>query len=96
MRMRHLLFGGFRDGYKSTNGGARWTNLTKSLDADDRFVPHLSTTHIDQHSFAFAPHDARTIYLGNDGGIFKSTDGARVSPELGREPMHPKRLTPNA
>lgn len=66
---------GFRDGYKSTNGGTTWTNLTKSLDADDRFVPHLSTTHIDQHSFAFAPHDARTIYLGNDGGIFKSRDG---------------------
>lgn len=31
--------------------------------------------HPDSHAFAFDPNDNQTIYSGNDGGIFKSTNG---------------------
>lgn len=75
----NALYIGFRDGYKSSDGGATWTNVTKSLDAEGRFVPRQSTTHIDQHSIAFAPN---ALYLGNDGGIYKSLDGARTFTSL--------------
>ncbi|HEY1248859.1 MAG TPA: hypothetical protein VGE97_07730 [Nitrososphaera sp.] len=31
--------------------------------------------HTDNHSFAFDPNNHLTIYAGNDGGIYRSTDG---------------------
>ena len=31
--------------------------------------------HTDHHAFAFHPTDNMTIFAGNDGGIYKSTDG---------------------
>jgi hypothetical protein len=75
----NTLYVGFRDAYKSRDGGATWTNVTKSINDRYEFVPHLSTTHIDQHAFAAVPG---TIYFGNDGGIFKTTDGATTFTSL--------------
>ena len=75
------LFLGLRDAYRSTDGGATWTNLSKSLDEKGRFEPLRSTTHIDQHSFAAVPG---ALYFGNDGGIFKSTDGGNTLTSLSR------------
>jgi photosystem II stability/assembly factor-like uncharacterized protein len=34
-----------------------------------------ATIHPDHHSFAFDPLDHLTVYSGNDGGIYRSTDG---------------------
>jgi photosystem II stability/assembly factor-like uncharacterized protein len=34
-----------------------------------------SPGHVDYHKIVFAPSNANYIYVGNDGGIFKSTDG---------------------
>ena len=31
--------------------------------------------HVDHHAFAFDPTNSSVIYAGNDGGIYKSTDG---------------------
>jgi photosystem II stability/assembly factor-like uncharacterized protein len=31
--------------------------------------------HVDNHAFAFDPKNSSVIYAGNDGGIYKSTDG---------------------
>ena len=39
------------------------------------YNPFNSAAHPDQHSFAFAPNDPNTLYIGNDGGLWKSTDG---------------------
>ncbi|HTU70308.1 MAG TPA: sialidase family protein [Candidatus Baltobacteraceae bacterium] len=35
--------------------------------------------HEDHHAVVFDPHDQRTIYFGNDGGIFRSTDGGKTT-----------------
>ncbi len=75
----NTVYIGFRDAYKSTDAGATWTNVTKSLNDRWEFVPHLSSAHIDQHAFAAIPG---TIYIGNDGGIYKSTDGAATFTSL--------------
>jgi hypothetical protein len=38
------------------------------------YNPLLSNTHPDQHAFTFLPGNPSTIYIGNDGGIWKSTN----------------------
>jgi len=75
----NAVYIGFRDAFKSSDGGATWTNVTKSLNDDFDFVPHLSTTHIDQHAFAAVPG---TIWFGNDGGVYRTRDGAQTFQSL--------------
>jgi hypothetical protein len=50
--------------YKAVRTGGMWsvTNIGSSI-------------HPDNHAFAGHPTDHLTIYAGNDGGIYKSTDG---------------------
>lgn len=75
----NTIYIGYRDAYKSSDGGVTWTNVTKSLNEKWQFQPHLSTAHIDQHAFAAVPG---AIYIGNDGGVFKTTDGAATFTSL--------------
>jgi photosystem II stability/assembly factor-like uncharacterized protein len=64
------LYVGGRDVYKSTNGGVSWTNLTKSNNSYS-----VALAHPDQHALAFSSAGSGTIYIGNDGGIYKSDNG---------------------
>lgn len=48
--------------------------LAKSIDAIN-FNRSDSRLHADSHAIAVAPQNSSIIYTGNDGGIFKSTDG---------------------
>ena len=32
------------------------------------------SVHPDQHAIAFSPTDPNTVYVGNDGGIYRSPD----------------------
>lgn len=74
-----IVYVGMRDLYKSIDGGETFTNVTKGYKPDGNFDPAHSTSHVDQHALAFAP-DA--LYLGNDGGIFRSKDGAATFTSL--------------
>jgi len=49
----------------SVNGGTSFTNFDSGL-------------HADTHAITLAPSDAHIVYHGNDGGIFKSTDGGHT------------------
>jgi photosystem II stability/assembly factor-like uncharacterized protein len=51
---------------KTADGGVNWTDVTFGIDD----LP----VHPDQHAFAFGPDG--TLWLGNDGGVWKSTNGA--------------------
>ena len=55
---------------KSTNGGSSWFQLTFW----DTYYgnPYV---HADHHAIAFDPSTANVVYDGDDGGIFKTTDG---------------------
>lgn len=44
-----------------------WTNLTRKGSSGDSIHP-------DQHCIAFEPGNPDTIYVGNDGGLFRSPD----------------------
>jgi photosystem II stability/assembly factor-like uncharacterized protein len=71
------VFIGTRDIYRSEDGGVTWTNITRNFTPFGVFLdytPWLANTHPDQHAFAFAPSNPNVIYIGNDGGISKSTD----------------------
>ena len=60
-------------------GGASSSGCSKimqrSIDAGGIFTSNPKGLHADSHAVIFAPSDASIAYTGNDGGIFKSTDG---------------------
>ena len=57
--------------WKTTNGGLSWNRLSL---VGQRII------HEDQFSIAFKPGDPDTVYIGNDGGIYKTTDAAPPGP----------------
>lgn len=65
-----IYYAGGLDFWKSTNAGSNWTQKTNwySQGGAPQFV------HADQHAIAFAPSNTNIMYLGTDGGIFKSTN----------------------
>jgi uncharacterized protein (TIGR03437 family) len=71
----NTIYLGSRDVHKSTDGGMTFVNLNNSFTAAGAFTPFASNMHPDQHSLAFLPGDANTIFVGNDGGLHKSTNG---------------------
>ncbi len=54
--------------WKSTDGGVHWSSK----------YPWWRGVHPDMHYFAFNPLDPAILYNANDGGIFKTTNGANT------------------
>lgn len=54
-------------GVRSATGTWSWTNISAKTSGD--------SIHPDQHAIAFSPTDPNVVYIGNDGGIFRSPDG---------------------
>jgi len=50
-------------------------NGTSATAASVTFASNDANLHADMHAIAVSPSAPLTIYVGNDGGIFKSTDG---------------------
>ncbi|MBM4166180.1 MAG: T9SS type A sorting domain-containing protein [Ignavibacteria bacterium] len=59
----NVVWLGMTSFYKSTNGGTSFSDIL-SFDV-----------HVDQHAMEYAPSNPNKIVLGNDGGIFVSTNG---------------------
>lgn len=79
------IYLGSRDLYKSTDAGISWRNLTRNYTPSDEpfgYTPTISRTHPDQHSLAFARGNSNQFYIGNDGGISKTTDGGETFQSL--------------
>jgi hypothetical protein len=55
--------------YVTTTGGAQFDQIRWGTDPD-----YLAEVHGDTHTAAFDPDDPNIVYVGNDGGIDKSTD----------------------
>lgn len=60
-----IFLGGFST-FRSLDGGQTWEDNTKSYGG--------GPIHPDHHTFAFDPIEPKTIYLGTDGGVFRSRD----------------------
>ena len=52
------------------NGRLRWTNISSR--------PNRDSIHPDHHHIEFDPLDARTVYVCNDGGLFRSPDAGNT------------------
>lgn len=54
---------------KSTNGGTSWQTISS-------WSPYTASNyvHADNHDLEFLPGSTQTIFSGNDGGLFKSTN----------------------
>lgn len=74
----NAIYIGNRDLFRSTDGGANWSNMTniwfwdttQSPDAWN-YSPTTAKTHSDQQTLTFAPGDNNVAYIGHDGGITK-------------------------
>jgi photosystem II stability/assembly factor-like uncharacterized protein len=65
-----VVYAGGINAFKSLNGGTTWSQITSGYSP---FIhPYM---HVDQHAMAFDPNNASVMYFGNDGGMYKSTDG---------------------
>ncbi|HEY0048661.1 MAG TPA: FG-GAP-like repeat-containing protein [Pyrinomonadaceae bacterium] len=71
-----IIFVGTRDLWRSVNGGTNFTNITNNFSITGAYNPFNSRAHPDQHHFYISSSDPNIIYLANDGGFYKSTDGA--------------------
>jgi photosystem II stability/assembly factor-like uncharacterized protein len=57
--------------YKSADAGRSWTCLDWTQGCDGEF----RKIHADQHVLLFHPADPTTLYIGNDGGLFRTRNG---------------------
>jgi photosystem II stability/assembly factor-like uncharacterized protein len=63
------------DGIGPFNGGG---TFQYSNDGGATFVPSVNGLHADSHAVAIAPSSSNVVYTGNDGGVWKSTDGGHT------------------
>ena len=67
-----VIVGGI-DLYKSTDGGSTWNLISYWTGNCDTYV------HADQHEILFKPNNINAAIIGNDGGVFYSTDIGNAS-----------------
>jgi len=75
----NTVFAGGIDIYRSTDGAASWTQVSMWVPGTSGF----SYAHADQHVFAFFNGtNPPTIYVGNDGGVYRSLNNGTNWTEL--------------
>jgi photosystem II stability/assembly factor-like uncharacterized protein len=55
-------------GVRQADGSWKWTNISAKTPAGDSIHP-------DQHAITFGPDDPNVVYIGSDGGLYRSPDG---------------------
>jgi photosystem II stability/assembly factor-like uncharacterized protein len=65
----NTVYGGGLNIYRTTNGGTNWNAVSSGADPN-----YLLSVHSDHHAVAFDPKNSKVVYVGNDGGIYRSTD----------------------
>ncbi len=78
----NTVYVGTRDMWRSTDGGTAFTNITNNFSIAGSYNPFLSKAHPDQHHFWQSPSSPNNIMLANDGGLYRSTDGAATFTSL--------------
>ncbi|MEA2600879.1 MAG: hypothetical protein QOF89_1871 [Acidobacteriota bacterium] len=63
-------------GVRLESGAWRWSNVSDRNDGD--------SIHVDQHAVVFDPQTPGTLYVGNDGGVFRSRDTGETWESLNR------------
>jgi photosystem II stability/assembly factor-like uncharacterized protein len=66
----NILYFGSIDLYKSLDGAATWARITHNY-----LTGRAEPVHPDQHAGVIVPDSPNTVYFGNDGGVYRTTDG---------------------
>lgn len=72
----HVIIGGV-DLLKTTNGGTSWTQITEWANCSG-----LADIHADQHNLTFKPGSSSELLVGNDGGVYRSTNANNATPSF--------------
>jgi PKD repeat protein len=73
----NIVWVGGIDLFQSTTGGTTWVQQTHWTGSyGHQYV------HADQHQIIFSPGSSDIIYFGNDGGIWRCTDGTALLPTI--------------
>jgi PKD repeat protein len=73
----NTVFVGGIDLFKSTNGGNTWQQISHWYGGFG-----FQEVHADQHWIYFHPGSSTTIYFGNDGGVYMTTNGTAAIPAI--------------
>lgn len=68
-----IVYTGGIDLFKSTNGAASWTQISKWSNNNNLAAMQISTVHADQHAIVFNPfnnYSTNQMMFGNDGGVY--------------------------
>ncbi|WP_415328967.1 T9SS type A sorting domain-containing protein [Chryseobacterium sp. MMS23-Vi53] len=74
------------DLYKSTNGAASWTQISKWSNNNNMAALQVSTVHADQHEIVFNPfnnYSTNQMLFGNDGGIYFAANKNNIATTSG-------------
>lgn len=73
----NTIFAGGIDLFKSTNGGSAWAQISHWYGGFG-----FQEVHADQHTIVFEPGSSSVIYFGNDGGVYRTSNGTASMPIL--------------
>jgi PKD repeat protein len=73
----NALFVGGIDIFKSTNGGTSWQQICHWYGGFG-----FQNVHADQHAIVFEPGNSNVIYFGNDGGVYRTSNGTAAIPSV--------------
>ncbi len=74
----NVLYAGGVDLFKSTNGAGSWQQISHWYGGFG-----FQEVHADQHEICFEPGNSSILYFGNDGGIYRSSNGTASIPSIG-------------
>ena len=60
--------------FRTSDGGTTWSNVAGGTD-----LTYPAFAHNDHHAVAFDPTNSKIVYVGTDGGLFRSTDTSQAS-----------------
>ena len=83
-----IVYTGGIDLFKSTNGAATWTQISKWSNNNMLGQLPVSWVHADQHAIVFNPKNPAHIVFGNDGGIFFAENSANIATTNGIKPRN--------
>ncbi len=69
-----VVYAGAINLFRSANGGASWTQISKWANNANMNNLNCPYVHADQHAFVFKPGSSSTCIIGNDGGVFYSSN----------------------
>jgi hypothetical protein len=72
----NTVYVGGVDLHKSTDGGSTWTQISNWAGSCYQYV------HADQHVILFEPGSSSIIYFGNDGGVYRTSNGTAATPTI--------------